>query len=89
MRIARGFTGRDCIVKIEASYHGHHDAVLVSVQFLAALMGLVEAPASVPMCEGIPDSTVELTSVVPFNDLEALGASSRATPTSPRSSSSR
>ncbi|HAW09767.1 MAG TPA: aspartate aminotransferase family protein, partial [Chloroflexi bacterium] len=72
VRIARGFTGRDRIVKIEASYHGHHDAVLVSVEPPAALMGPVKAPVSVPMCEGIPDSTVELTSVVPFNDLEAL-----------------
>ena len=72
MRLARGFTGRDRIVKIEASYHGHHDAVLVSVEPPAALMGPVEAPVSVPMCEGIPESTVELTRVVPFNDLEAL-----------------
>jgi glutamate-1-semialdehyde 2,1-aminomutase len=72
VRIARGFTGRDRIVKIEASYHGHHDAVLVSVEPPAALMGPVEAPVSVPMCEGIPESTVELTTVVPFNDLAAL-----------------
>jgi len=72
VRIARGFTGRDRIVKIEASYHGHHDAVLVSVEPPAALIGAAEAPASVPMCEGIPSSTVELTSVVPFNDLAAL-----------------
>jgi len=72
VRIARGFTGRDRLVKIEASYHGHHDAVLVSVEPPEALIGPVEAPVSVPMCEGIPGATVELTSVVPFNDLEAL-----------------
>ncbi|MGA8015558.1 MAG: aspartate aminotransferase family protein [Candidatus Dormiibacterota bacterium] len=72
VRIARGFTGRDRLVKIESSYHGHHDAVLVSVEPPPELMGPVEAPVSVPMSGGIPSSTVELTSVVTFNDLGAL-----------------
>jgi len=72
IRIARGFTGRDRIVKIESSYHGHHDAVLVSVEPPPDLMGPAEAPAPVPMSDGIPRSTVSLTSVVPFNDLGAL-----------------
>jgi glutamate-1-semialdehyde 2,1-aminomutase len=72
VRIARGFAGRERIIKIESSYHGHHDALLVSVEPPADLMGPVEAPASVPFCEGIPASTVALTTVVPFNDLAAL-----------------
>ena len=72
VRIARGFTGRDRLIKIEASYHGHHDALMISVEPPPALMGDPEAPASVPQSEGIPAAIVELTTVVPFNDLPAL-----------------
>jgi glutamate-1-semialdehyde 2,1-aminomutase len=72
VRIARGFTGRERLIKIEASYHGHHDALMVSVEPPPALMGPADAPASVPQSEGIPAAIVELTTVVPFNDLPAL-----------------
>jgi glutamate-1-semialdehyde 2,1-aminomutase len=72
VRIARGFTGRDRLIKIEASYHGHHDALMVSVEPPPGLMGPPDAPASVPQSEGIPAAIVELTTVVPFNDLPAL-----------------
>src|SRR5207245_2000164 len=44
VRLARGFTGRDRLIKIEASYHGHHDALLVSVEPPSDLMGPAEAP---------------------------------------------
>ena len=47
IRVARGFTGREKIVKFEGSYHGHHDDVLVSIQPPRELMGPVEAPESV------------------------------------------
>jgi glutamate-1-semialdehyde 2,1-aminomutase len=72
VRLARGFTGREGIVKIEASYHGHHDAVLVSVEPPVDAIGPAESPNSVPMTGGIPASTVALTTVVGFNDLEGL-----------------
>jgi glutamate-1-semialdehyde 2,1-aminomutase len=72
VRIARGFTGRERLIKIEASYHGHHDALMVSVEPPPNLMGPADAPASVPQSEGIPKSTVELTTVVPFNNVAAL-----------------
>jgi glutamate-1-semialdehyde 2,1-aminomutase len=72
VRLARGFTGRERLVKIEASYHGHHDSLLVSVEPPRDLMGSVDAPNSVRYCEGIPQSTVDLVTVVPFNDLAAL-----------------
>src|SRR6202171_5887261 len=72
VRIARGFTGRDRLIKIESSYHGHHDAVMVSVEPDPGLMGPAGAPASVPQGEEIPAATVALTSVVPFNDLPAF-----------------
>src|SRR2546425_7626055 len=72
VRIARGFTGRERLIKIEASYHGHHDALMVSVEPPPDLMGAPDHPASVPQSEGIPAAIVELTTVVPFNDLDAL-----------------
>ena len=72
VRLARAFTGRERLLKIEASYHGHHDALMVSVEPPPSLMGPAEAPASVPQSEGIPAAIVALTTVVPFNDLEAL-----------------
>jgi glutamate-1-semialdehyde 2,1-aminomutase len=72
VRLARGFTGRERLVKIEASYHGHHDSLLVSVEPPRELMGPVESPNSVRYCEGIPQASVDLVTVVPFNDLQAL-----------------
>ncbi len=72
VHLARGFTGRDYLVKIEGSYHGHHDAVMVSVKPDPATMGPDGAPASVPYSAGLPKSETDLTLVVPFNDTDAL-----------------
>ena len=72
VRLARGFTGRDRIVKIEATYHGHHDALMVSVEPKPDLMGPADNPASVPYYEGIPKAMSDLTLVVSFNDAEQL-----------------
>ena len=72
VRIARGFTGRERLIKIEASYHGHHDALMVSVEPPPDRMGPPEEPASYPQSEGIPEAIVALTTVVPFNDPAAL-----------------
>ena len=72
VRLARAFTGRERLVKIEASYHGHHDALMVSVEPPPDVMGPAEAPASVPQSQGIPAAVSELTTVVPFNDLDAM-----------------
>jgi glutamate-1-semialdehyde 2,1-aminomutase len=72
VRIARGFTGRNRIVKIEASYHGHHDALMVSVEPKPEKMGPADSPASVPQTEGIPPEVTNLTSVIAFNNLEQL-----------------
>jgi glutamate-1-semialdehyde 2,1-aminomutase len=68
IRTARAATGRDVIVKIEGSYHGHHDAVMFSVVPGAGVMGGRDQPASAPMSLGIPAETAERTLVVPFND---------------------
>lgn len=72
VRIARGFTGRNRIVKIEATYHGHHDALMVSVEPKPDKMGPADSPASVPQTEGIPPEVTNLTSVIAFNNLEQL-----------------
>src|SRR3977135_1024407 len=67
VRIARGFTGRQRLIKMEASYHGHHDALMVSVEPPPDLMGPPDAPASVPQSEGIPAAVGGLTTVIPSN----------------------
>src|SRR5437899_11237489 len=60
VRLARGFTGRDRLIKIEASYHGHHDALLVSVEPAPDKMGPADAPVSVPYSGGTPQAVVDL-----------------------------
>jgi glutamate-1-semialdehyde 2,1-aminomutase len=74
VHLARGATGRDLIVKIEGTYHGHHDAVMVSVKPPAELMGPRASPASVPYGDGFAAGTAAATRVVPFNDAAALEA---------------
>ena len=72
IRIARGFTGRDTIMKIFGSYHGHHDAVMVSIGVEYDRIGPRERPASLPYGAGIPQAIVDLTHSVHFNDAENL-----------------
>ena len=72
VHLARGFTGRDVIVKIEGTYHGHHDAVMVSVKPPADLMGDRDHPNAIPYGLGYAPGTAEATRVVPFNDAEAV-----------------
>jgi glutamate-1-semialdehyde 2,1-aminomutase len=72
IHLARGATGRDVILKIEGSYHGHHDAVMVSVYPELEDLGDRDDPISVPYGAGYPRAITELTRSVPFNDAEAL-----------------
>src|SRR3954451_4476427 len=72
VHLARGSTGRDTILKIEGSYHGHHDAVMVSVYPPLDALGERDDPVSVPYGAGTPRALTELTRAVPFNDAEAL-----------------
>ncbi len=72
IRLARALTGKEALVKIEGSYHGHHDAVMVSVHPDPSEIGPRAHPVSVPQSAGIPKALLELTVVVPFNDPEAL-----------------
>jgi glutamate-1-semialdehyde 2,1-aminomutase len=72
VHLARGVTGKDVIVKIEGTYHGHHDAVMVSVKPPAEEMGDRERPNAVPYGLGYPSTTASQTRPVPFNDAAAL-----------------
>jgi glutamate-1-semialdehyde 2,1-aminomutase len=72
VHLARGATGRDTILKIEGSYHGHHDSVMVSVYPELEELGERDDPRSVPYGSGYPRALTELTRAVPFNDAEAL-----------------
>ena len=72
IRIARGHTGRDTVLKIFGSYHGHHDGVMVSIGVEYDRIGDREDLASLPYGAGIPQAVVDLTVAVPFNDAGAL-----------------
>jgi glutamate-1-semialdehyde 2,1-aminomutase len=72
IRIARGHTGRETIVKIFGSYHGHHDGVMVSIGVEYDQIGDHENLASLPYGAGIPQAVVDLTIPVPFNDAGAM-----------------
>ncbi len=67
VRLARGFTGRDRIIKFDGCYHGHVDALLVAAGSGALTHGR-------PDSAGIPASYADLTTVLPYNDVEALEA---------------
>ncbi|MGH2382360.1 MAG: aspartate aminotransferase family protein [Candidatus Limnocylindria bacterium] len=72
IRVARGYTGREKIIKFEGGYHGHHDDVLVSIQPPRDAMGPVESPATVPASAGIPRSRIAETVIAPFNEPDML-----------------
>ena len=65
IRLARGFTGRDAIVKFEGCYHGHSDALLVKAGSGALTLGVPSSP-------GVPASLAQHTLTLPFNDAEAV-----------------
>jgi glutamate-1-semialdehyde 2,1-aminomutase len=71
IRVARGFTGRDLIVKFEGCYHGHVDSLLVKAGSGLATLGIADT-------QGVPKAFADTTIALPYNSLEALEAAFRA-----------
>jgi glutamate-1-semialdehyde 2,1-aminomutase len=67
IRVARGFTRRDKIIKFEGCYHGHADGLLVKAGSGATTFGVPDSP-------GVPKSYAKNTITLPFNDINALKA---------------
>lgn len=67
LRLARGATGRDKIVKFQGCYHGHGDSLLVNAGSGALTLGVPSSP-------GVPAALAELTITLPFNDIDAANA---------------
>jgi glutamate-1-semialdehyde 2,1-aminomutase len=65
VRLARGFTNRDILIKFEGCYHGHVDSLMVNSGSGLATFGLASSP-------GIPQQTVATTLIAPLNDIEAV-----------------
>ncbi len=71
IRVARGFTGRDLIVKFEGCYHGHVDSLLVKAGSGVATLGIADT-------QGVPKSFCDTTIALPFNSVEAVEEAFRA-----------
>lgn len=65
LRVARGYTGRDKILKFEGNYHGHGDSLLIKAGSGVATLGLPDSP-------GVPESIAQNTITVPYNDMESV-----------------
>ncbi|MGQ0551558.1 MAG: aspartate aminotransferase family protein [Armatimonadota bacterium] len=78
IRLARAYTGREKIVKMEGGYHGSYDAVEVSVHPDPDGAGPASSPRALPESKGIPPSVVDDVLVAPFNNLGAVEAILRA-----------
>lgn len=70
LRLARGFTGRDLIIKFEGCYHGHADSLLVKAG--SGLLTFADSTQNAPSSSGVPQDVVKHTLVLPYNDSPAL-----------------
>src|SRR5205823_7095118 len=70
LRLARGFTGRDVVVKFAGCYHGHVDSLLVAAGSSATTLGVPNSP-------GVPEGTTKDTLLLRYNDTAGLAEASR------------
>lgn len=70
LRLARGYTGRDLIIKFEGCYHGHADSLLVKAG--SGLLTFADSTQNAPSSGGVPKDLVKHTLVLPYNDVMAL-----------------
>ncbi len=70
LRLARGFTGRDLIIKFEGCYHGHADSLLVKAG--SGLLTFADSTQNAPSSGGVPQDLVKHTLVLPYNDVAAI-----------------
>ena len=70
LRLARGYTGRDLIIKFEGCYHGHADSLLVKAG--SGLLTFADSTQNAPSSGGVPQDLVKHTLVLPYNDVEAI-----------------
>ena len=72
LRLARGYTGRDLIIKFEGCYHGHADSLLVKAG--SGLLTFADSTQNAPSSGGVPQDLVKHTLVLPYNDVAAIEA---------------
>ena len=70
LRLARGYTGRDLIIKFEGCYHGHADSLLVKAG--SGLLTFADSTQNAPSSGGVPQDLVKHTLVLPYNDVAAI-----------------
>jgi glutamate-1-semialdehyde 2,1-aminomutase len=70
LRLARGYTGRDLIIKFEGCYHGHADSLLVKAG--SGLLTFADSTQNAPSSGGVPQDLVKHTLVLPYNDTAAI-----------------
>jgi len=70
LRLARGHTGRDLIIKFEGCYHGHADSLLVKAG--SGLLTFADSTQNAPSSGGVPHDLVKHTLILPYNDVAAL-----------------
>jgi len=70
LKASRAFTGRPAIAKVEGAYHGLYDYAEVSQNSNPSNWGPVDAPSSVPVAHGTPDSALKDVVVIPFNNID-------------------
>jgi glutamate-1-semialdehyde 2,1-aminomutase len=70
LRLARGYTDRDLIIKFEGCYHGHADSLLVKAG--SGLLTFADSTKNAPSSSGVPQDVVKHTLVLPYNDVAAI-----------------